>query len=292
MLEHKRSIIWLLQIKLVRASEELKGMQKTWLDMRMARQLRYESKPTKKETKPSTRDESSTGSLSGIVDSAITSTGAAKLIASVGRVAAGAVAAATSSLSGSASSLRQSDSEKSTETKISLETKSPGGWEDGWDSDGEEKAEERPSRPLDNSYQEEKSMAKSTSAQSSWQDLEKERIDEEMVAVFPEKQRMLLEKEHDLLVAEFQSGLEQVRTATQSLQEISSLHGQLAFHLQEQEKTIQRLHEEAVVATQNVESGNVYLNKAYKNFGDSRLWLIVFFAVSTASLLFLDWFYS
>ncbi|KAI8851934.1 hypothetical protein BC829DRAFT_386329 [Chytridium lagenaria] len=39
-LEHKRSIIWLLQKRLMEASEEFQTMQTTWLDVKVKRQLR------------------------------------------------------------------------------------------------------------------------------------------------------------------------------------------------------------------------------------------------------------
>ncbi|KAJ3117958.1 hypothetical protein HDU96_004634 [Phlyctochytrium bullatum] len=259
--EHRQGVVWLLQKRLMDASVQMQGIQGKWLEMRAARQLSLSN--TQKASLPTTAKQDATPGQFPAPGG-----GAVGLIASVGRAAVGAVTAAASGLSGSRAALQDADVGDT--------------WAGGWDSDDDEDA---PAKPKATGGVEGFKVA-------SVDDQEEEEEDEEWMRMLPGTQRTMLEREHELLQAELQSGLEQVRNATQSLQEISSLHAELAFHLQEQEKTIQRLHEEAVVATHNVESANVYLNKAYKNFGDSRLWLIVFFAVSTLSLLFLDWFYS
>ncbi|KAJ1554950.1 hypothetical protein HK405_003644 [Cladochytrium tenue] len=102
----------------------------------------------------------------------------------------------------------------------------------------------------------------------------------------------ILETENEALLAELESGLDQVRLATQSLHEISTLHEQMAFHLQSQERTIERLHEDAVIATDAVDAANAHLRSASRAFGDARLWLLAFFLTASFVLLFLDYYYS
>ncbi|KAJ3108449.1 hypothetical protein HDU97_001156 [Phlyctochytrium planicorne] len=259
--EHRKSVIWFLQKRLMQASEDAQHMQKAWFDLKQSKQLTFEIKRVQE--LPTAEKASG---LSGMMSSSPLTTGAS-LIANVGRGVVGAVTAAAGINRASAVA--------------------------GWDSDDDD-TEEKDGTTIagPNSSNGNPSFRSPTQYTHQVPDKDDSDEDEDILSAFPEQQRLLLEREHEQLTLQFQSGLEQVRNATQSLQEISSLHEQLAFHLQEQEKTIHRLHEEAVVATHNIETGNVYLRKAYKNFGDSRLWLIVFFFVSTFSLLFLDWFNS
>jgi hypothetical protein len=66
----------------------------------------------------------------------------------------------------------------------------------------------------------------------------------------------------------------------------------MAHHLQAQEKAIELLHEDAIEATETIVAANSYLRNAKKLFGETQIWLLVFFLVSSGVLLFLDWYGS
>lgn len=105
-------------------------------------------------------------------------------------------------------------------------------------------------------------------------------------------QKMELEQENESLLKELEDNLEQVFQATQSIQEISQLQSQLAFHLQAQTETIERLHEEAIQQVDTVKSANDQLRSAQKRFGGRRTFILLFLMVMTVALLWLDYFYS
>ncbi|KAJ3047553.1 hypothetical protein HK097_011438 [Rhizophlyctis rosea] len=105
-----------------------------------------------------------------------------------------------------------------------------------------------------------------------------------------EQERIFLENENAVMLAELESDLDQVRNATQSLQEIANLQTQMAHHLQTQQETIETLYQEAWTSNQTLENANKMLVKASKNFGDTRLWVLMFLLIASAVLLFLDYY--
>ncbi|KAI9020412.1 hypothetical protein DFJ74DRAFT_124804 [Hyaloraphidium curvatum] len=105
-------------------------------------------------------------------------------------------------------------------------------------------------------------------------------------------QKMELERENETLLRELEDNMEQVWKATQSIQEISQLQSQLAFHLQSQQDVIERLHDEAIHQTDNVMAANEQLRSAQKRFGGRRTLVLVFLMVMTVALLWLDYYYS
>ncbi|KAJ3299269.1 hypothetical protein HK104_009485 [Borealophlyctis nickersoniae] len=104
------------------------------------------------------------------------------------------------------------------------------------------------------------------------------------------QEKMMLETENAALLAELESNLDQVRNATNSLQEIATLQGHLEHHLQTQQHTIDSLYEEAWKSTETVQSANAYLVRAQRNFGDTRLWVLLFLLIASGVLLFLDYY--
>ncbi|KAI8802177.1 hypothetical protein BJ742DRAFT_834182 [Cladochytrium replicatum] len=103
-------------------------------------------------------------------------------------------------------------------------------------------------------------------------------------------QLMALESENAELLASLESDLDQVRSATQSLAEISSLQTQLSQHLAAQDEIITTLHEEAIESTETMKLANLQLRSAKKHMADSRWWVIVFLLCASGTLLFLDWY--
>ncbi|KAJ3033830.1 hypothetical protein HDV00_005795 [Rhizophlyctis rosea] len=104
------------------------------------------------------------------------------------------------------------------------------------------------------------------------------------------QERIMLENENAAMLAELESNLDQVRNATQSLQEIANLQTQMAHHLATQQETIDTLYQEAWQSTQTMENANKTLVKATKNFGDTRLWVLMFLLIASGVLLFLDYY--
>ncbi|GAA5915939.1 hypothetical protein JCM8208_003671 [Rhodotorula glutinis] len=98
------------------------------------------------------------------------------------------------------------------------------------------------------------------------------------------------EAEESALLKATQSDLEALKTAESSLLEIASLQSQLAQHLGQQSELTDKLWEEAVTVSGEVERGNKQLKQAKERSRDSRMWLLVFLFGSSFTLLFLDYY--
>lgn len=79
--------------------------------------------------------------------------------------------------------------------------------------------------------------------------------------------------------------------ATQTIQEISSLHAQLSSHLSAQQESINMIRQDAETATADMQSANMYLLGAESAFADGKKFMLVFLICASLCLLFLDWFY-
>jgi hypothetical protein len=77
---------------------------------------------------------------------------------------------------------------------------------------------------------------------------------------------------------------------TQSIQEISNLQAQLAYHLESQHETIRSLYDEAEQNTDSLSTANQVLVKTEKMVGEGRRWAFFFFVIAGLVLLFLDWY--
>jgi len=95
-------------------------------------------------------------------------------------------------------------------------------------------------------------------------------------------QKMELERENESMLKELEDNLEQVWQATQSIQDIAQLQSQLAFHLQSQQESIERLHEEAIQQVDTVKSANDQLRSAQRRFGGRRTFVLLFLMVSSS----------
>jgi hypothetical protein len=104
--------------------------------------------------------------------------------------------------------------------------------------------------------------------------------------------RMELEEENQELLEELESDMNQVRQATQSINEISQLQATLSQQLQIQQNIIETLHEDSWKSVDTMKQANQKLLSAQKHFSDRRVWMLVFLVISSLILLFLDWFYS
>lgn len=98
------------------------------------------------------------------------------------------------------------------------------------------------------------------------------------------------EAEESALLQATQSDLEALKTAESSLLEIASLQSQLAQHLGQQSELTDKLWEEAVTVSGEVERGNKQLKQAKERSRDSRMWLLVLLFGSSFTLLFLDYY--
>ncbi|KAJ3151423.1 hypothetical protein HDU86_006123 [Geranomyces michiganensis] len=104
------------------------------------------------------------------------------------------------------------------------------------------------------------------------------------------RERMMLETANAEILESLENSLDQVRRTTNALQEISSLHGRLAYEIQTQATAIDALYEEAWKTTDTVHRGNKQLVSAQRRFGTARLWVLIFLVVASAVLLFLDYY--
>ncbi|KAJ3355564.1 hypothetical protein HDU83_003231 [Entophlyctis luteolus] len=116
------------------------------------------------------------------------------------------------------------------------------------------------------------------------------------------EKRLLLERENEALLEEFESGLDQIRqeytcrsifdTQVPNVQDRDRVAPGHLESAKSNEKIIEDMHEEAWQATEHIEAANVYLKNSKQLFEQSRKWLLVFFVVASLSVLFLDWYYG
>ncbi|KAJ3186632.1 hypothetical protein HDU85_007452 [Gaertneriomyces sp. JEL0708] len=114
--------------------------------------------------------------------------------------------------------------------------------------------------------------------------------DDDVALQLTANERMLLESENAALLESLESSIDQVIATTQSLAAISDLQAQLSHHLQTQAETIDSLYEESWRSTETVQAANIQLKKAQKNFGDARLWVLIFLVMASAILWFLEYY--
>eukprot|EP00966_Prymnesium_polylepis_P046662 1081741-Prymnesium_polylepis.1 len=84
----------------------------------------------------------------------------------------------------------------------------------------------------------------------------------------------------------------QAREAEKSVLEISTLSHLFSSKVDEQAQQIDQLHEIAEQTSENLVSGNQYIDSAAKHSRDFRLWMLTVMLVASFSLLFLDWYYD
>jgi syntaxin 18 len=104
-------------------------------------------------------------------------------------------------------------------------------------------------------------------------------------------QRVVLE-ERSVFLEEFNALSRQVKKAELTLRDISSLSQMFTEQVLQQGRQIEQLYEDALRATLHIEKGNEQLRKTVDVKRSSRLYLLVFIAVATFGVLFLDWFYG
>lgn len=103
-----------------------------------------------------------------------------------------------------------------------------------------------------------------------------------------QKELLLLEQESNEMVEQLEDSLSLVRTATNMINDIATLHGQMAQHLSVQSATIEQLYNEAFSTTDNVRKANESLRSAGRHYSDSRKWTLIFFIAMTLLLLIID----
>eukprot|EP00834_Sanchytrium_tribonematis_P003894 NODE_168_length_14557_cov_0.729008.p8 type:complete len:206 gc:universal NODE_168_length_14557_cov_0.729008:2537-3154(+) len=77
-----------------------------------------------------------------------------------------------------------------------------------------------------------------------------------------------------------------------TLQEISALQSTLGQHLQEQSERISILNTDADITEQNLDLGNLELQKAIIEMSKSRSWFVYTLCILSSVLLFMDWYHD
>ena len=77
-----------------------------------------------------------------------------------------------------------------------------------------------------------------------------------------------------------------------TIQEISALQSTLGQHLKEQSERISLLNVDADLTEQNIEMGNMELQKAIIEMSKSRAWFVYTLCILSSVLLAMDWFYD
>ncbi|KAJ3869722.1 hypothetical protein EV359DRAFT_29424 [Lentinula novae-zelandiae] len=103
-------------------------------------------------------------------------------------------------------------------------------------------------------------------------------------------QILQFETENANILRAVQETLDSVHQAESRLMEISALQMELVEHLTKQTVLTDQLYEDAIASTSMVEKGNVQLREARRRSKDSRLFILVFFIISSLSLLFLHYY--
>lgn len=122
-------------------------------------------------------------------------------------------------------------------------------------------------------------------------DLINEDVDKEIIEGELSQQLIQeLENENEQLLQELESSMDQVRKVTQSLQEVSNLQSQLAYHLEAQREVIDALYDDSWQNTETVQMANIQLIKAQKNFGNAHFKIFIFLLCASIGLLIFDYF--
>lgn len=108
--------------------------------------------------------------------------------------------------------------------------------------------------------------------------------------VLTQDQIQQFEAEESALLKATQTDLASLKQAESSLLEIASLQSQLAMHLTQQAELTDKLWEEAMGVTGKVDEGNTQLKKARERNRESRVVLLIFLLLSSATLIFLDYY--
>lgn len=103
-------------------------------------------------------------------------------------------------------------------------------------------------------------------------------------------QQQVLDDETRALQVELSSLLDAARDTETKMVEMSALNHLMSTHVLQQAQQIEYLYDQAVEATKNVEMGNKELSQAIERNSSSRVFLLLFIAVFTFTILFLDWY--
>ncbi|KAJ3290805.1 hypothetical protein HDU79_002925 [Rhizoclosmatium sp. JEL0117] len=266
--EHRSSIVWLLQKRLVNASDAFRRMQEQWLEIQSRRDDSYLTLPKKK---LATSNPSSTSKAPA--DPLGTGNLLSGLSATVNRAAKSIVDA-----SGLTKNILQPNQQQP--TKPSSSAKQQQSSDEGWDLDDEFDEFDAPvstneiKRPIVDPS-DSTGLRHRHQTHQPYEEGEEDAEAQAFLAGLSSEKRMLLERENEELLEHFENGLDQIKTAVNAIQDISALQSQMAYHLQVQEKAIQELHEDAWQATEHVEAATVYLSNAKRLFAESRTWLLM-----------------
>jgi len=101
-----------------------------------------------------------------------------------------------------------------------------------------------------------------------------------------------LQEENLELVKDLEDNLEAIRKAEMKTVEISQLMEQFCMKVMEQHEIVERVYDEAIAATTNIEQGYSHLTSAVERSVSSRFFIFGVIVMAAFALLFLDRLYS
>ncbi|CAM6101060.1 unnamed protein product [Calypogeia fissa] len=102
--------------------------------------------------------------------------------------------------------------------------------------------------------------------------------------------QQLLDDETRTLQVELTNMMDTVQDTERKMLEVSALNHLFSTHVLKQAQQIEKLYQQALDATQNVDKGNLELVKAIQRSSSSRLYILLVVIVLSFGLLFLDWY--
>ncbi|KAJ3139398.1 hypothetical protein HK100_011673 [Physocladia obscura] len=287
--EHRNAVVWLLQKNLVDVSDSIRSLQEQWIEIQTRRDDGYLNIPKSmskiSSSKATTFSESTVTPANVLSGFSSRISQAAKLATTMANTQLESIVGVASNSTSMVSKLAKKNEPLPQQAKT-LDN-------EGWDDIDEEFDAPAVSTLPHKEFIENNdggglrhrkgTLVGSKTTDSSIAVISPEDKEaHDFFASLPAQKRMLLQRENEQLLDQFENGLDQIRSATETIQAISSLQSQMAHHLQVQEEAIEQLHEDAWQATENIEAAKVYLTNAKKLFEESRLWLLVFFLLALA----------
>ncbi|KAI5059687.1 hypothetical protein GOP47_0026006 [Adiantum capillus-veneris] len=112
----------------------------------------------------------------------------------------------------------------------------------------------------------------------------------EEASIVQDLKQDLLEEETHALQVELTNLLDTAQETERKMIEMSALNHLFSTHVLHQAQQIEKLYQQALDATENVEKGNKEIRKAIGRSNSSRTFLLLFLFVLPLALLFLHWY--
>eukprot|EP00884_Botryococcus_braunii_P009097 jgi/Botrbrau1/18189/Bobra.53_1s0054.2 len=112
------------------------------------------------------------------------------------------------------------------------------------------------------------------------------------LATVPQAEQVQLQAENAALVAELASLSADATRTERTVREIATLNQMFSSQVMLQASQIEQLYDQALVATRNIERGNVHLDKAIALNTSARMYVVYIMLLASMMLLFFDWYAS